>query len=70
VSRPALVPINVPARSSAPSTPTLRAGDMYWNTSNSILYVYSGTAWIATNSGGGGGGGGATLSDVLMLGGM
>lgn len=42
----ALVPINVPARSSAPTTPTLRAGDLYYNTTTGLM-VYNGTSWDA-----------------------
>ena len=71
MSRLALTPTNIPALSSAPTTPTLRAGDMYFNTGNSTVYVYTGSTWTAVSGGGGGGGGGdANLSDVLMLGGM
>lgn len=50
MSRLALVPINIPARSSAPTYPSLRAGDMYFDTTNQAVYVYSGSAWISTSS--------------------
>ena len=60
MSRKSLVPVNVPALASAPSTPTLRAGDLYFNTTDSTLYSYNGTTWAA--SGGGGGGAGATAN--------
>ena len=56
MSRKSLVPVNVPALASAPTIPTLRTGDLYFNTVDDALYVYSGTSWIASGSGGGGGG--------------
>jgi len=62
MSRKSLVPVNVPALSSAPSTPTLRAGDLYFNTTDSTLYSYNGTVWAA--SGGGGGSSSITVSDT------
>ena len=52
MSRLALTPTNVPASASAISTPTLQAGDLYYNTTTG-LQVYSGTAWttVGTTSG-------------------
>jgi hypothetical protein len=44
MSRQALVPVNVLALASAPSIPTLRAGDLYYNLTSG-LQVYTGTAW-------------------------
>jgi hypothetical protein len=44
MSRLALTPTNVPALASAPVTPTLRAGDLYYNTTIG-LQVYTGSAW-------------------------
>jgi hypothetical protein len=44
VSRLALTPTNVPASATAISTPTLRAGDLYYNTSTGLM-VYTGSAW-------------------------
>lgn len=44
MSRLALTPTNVPASSTAISTPTLRAGDLYYNTSTGLM-VYTGSAW-------------------------
>jgi len=44
VSRLALTPTNVPASASDISTPTLRTGDMYYNTSVG-LKIYNGSAW-------------------------
>ena len=44
MSRLALTPTNVPSSATAIVTPTLRAGDLYYNTSTGLM-VYSGTAW-------------------------
>lgn len=44
MSRLALTPTNVPASALDISTPTLRAGDLYFNTSTG-LKVYNGSAW-------------------------
>ena len=44
MSRLALTPTNVPASASDISTPTLRAGDLYFNTTDG-LKVYNGTQW-------------------------
>lgn len=63
MSRKSLVPVNVPALASAPSTPTLRTGDLYFNTTDSTLYSYTGTAWAASG-GGGGGSSSITVSDT------
>ena len=49
MSRQALTPTNVPASASAISTPTLRAGDLYYNTSTGLM-VYSGSAWVAVSA--------------------
>jgi len=51
VSRLALTPTNVPASAVDISTPTLRAGDLYYNTSTGLM-AYSGTAWVAVGTGG------------------
>lgn len=45
MSRLALTPTNVPVSATDISTPTLRAGDLYYNTTEG-LKVYSGTAWV------------------------
>jgi hypothetical protein len=52
VSRLALTPTNVPASATAISTPTLKTGDLYYNTTTG-LQVYNGTAWttVGTTSG-------------------
>lgn len=55
MSTKSLVPANALASASAPTTPTLKQGDLYYNTANSTLYVYSGTAWAAVSGGGGSG---------------
>jgi hypothetical protein len=44
VSRLALTPTNVPASATDISIPTLRAGDLYYNTSTGLM-VYTGSAW-------------------------
>ena len=49
MSRLALTPTNVPAYATAPSTPSLRAGDLYFNTSTGLM-VYDGANWVATNT--------------------
>ena len=51
MSRLALTPTNVPASASDISTPTLRTGDLYYNTSTG-LKVYDGSAWqvVSTTS--------------------
>jgi hypothetical protein len=51
MSRKSLVPVNVPALSSAPTLPTLVSGDLYFNTGNSTLYSYTGSAWVAAGTG-------------------
>jgi hypothetical protein len=50
VSRQALTPTNVPASASAISTPTLRTGDLYYNTTTGLM-VYDGAAWQQVSSG-------------------
>jgi hypothetical protein len=49
VSRLALTPTNVPASATAISTPTLRAGDMYYNTSTGLM-IYDGSNWTQVSS--------------------
>ena len=44
MSRLALTPTNVPSSATAIITPTLRAGDLYYNTSTGLM-VYTGSAW-------------------------
>ena len=69
MSKNSLVPLNNLAITSAPTIPTLVAGDMYYNTSNSTLFVYNGSAWVAA-------GGSAGVTDAqsygysMMIGGM
>ena len=57
MSRLALTPTNVPASASNISTPTLRAGDLYFNTATSSLMVYTGSTWTAV-------GGSGTLTEI------
>ena len=49
MSRQALTPTNVPSSATAISTPTLQAGDLYYNTSTGLM-VYTGAAWSAVSS--------------------
>ena len=49
MSPKALVPINVPARASAPTVPSIITGDMYYNTSTGLM-VYDGTNWVAVSA--------------------
>lgn len=49
MSRLALTPTNVPASATDIVTPTLRAGDLYYNTSEG-LKVYTGSAWTTIGS--------------------
>lgn len=53
MSRLALTPTNVPASASNISTPTLRTGDLYFNTTVGELRVYNGTSWVSISGGGG-----------------
>ena len=56
MSRQALTPTNVPASATAISTPTLRAGDLYYNTSTGLM-VYDGSVWQQVSAN-------ATVSDI------
>jgi len=49
VSRLALTPTNVPSSATAINTPTLRAGDLYYNTTTGLM-VYTGSAWSQVSS--------------------
>ena len=49
MSRLALTPTNVPASATAISTPTLRTGDLYYNTTTGLM-VYNGTSWTQVSS--------------------
>lgn len=49
MSRLALTPTNVPSSATAINTPTLRAGDLYYNTTTGLM-VYDGTAWTQVSS--------------------
>ena len=56
MSRLALTPTNVPASATDISTPTLRAGDLYYNTTTGLM-VYSGSAWTQVSAD-------ATISEI------
>ena len=49
MSRLALTPTNVPASATAISTPTLKTGDLYYNTTTGLM-VYNGTAWTTVGT--------------------
>lgn len=49
MSKLALDPVNHPALATAPSTPTLRAGDVYYDTTNG-LQVYNGSSWVTVGA--------------------
>lgn len=49
MSRLALTPTNTPASATDISTPTLRTGDLYYNTSTGLM-AYDGTAWVAVSA--------------------
>lgn len=49
MSRLALTPTNVPASATAITTPTLRAGDMYYNTTTGLM-IYDGSDWTQVSS--------------------
>ena len=49
MSRLALTPTNVPSSATAINTPTLKAGDLYYNTTTG-LQVYTGTAWTTVGT--------------------
>jgi hypothetical protein len=51
MSRLALTPTNVPASATDISIPTLRAGDLYYNTLDG-LKVYTGSTWTVVQGGG------------------
>jgi hypothetical protein len=45
----ALTPTNTPASATDISTPTLRAGDLYYNTTTGLM-VYNGTVWATVSA--------------------
>lgn len=49
MSRQALTPTNVPSSATAIDTPTLRTGDLYYNTTTGLM-VYNGTAWTTVGT--------------------
>lgn len=46
MSKKALVPLNALAISSDPTFPTLRSGDIYFNTALNNLKIYTGSSWV------------------------
>lgn len=55
MSRLNLTPVNIPALAAEPTAPTIRTGDLYFNTTIKALYVWNGTLWSEA-------GGGVTVS--------
>lgn len=51
MSRLALTPTNVPSLASAPTFPSLRNGDMYFNSTSQGLFVYYNGTWLSVSSG-------------------
>lgn len=49
MSRLALTPTNVPVSATAIDTPTLKTGDLYYNTTTGLM-VYNGTAWTTVGT--------------------
>ena len=49
MSKLALTPTNVPVSATDINTPTLRTGDMYYNTTTGLM-IYDGTAWTAVSA--------------------
>jgi len=47
VSIKQLVPLNLLASATAPTG--VRAGELYYNTTDTTVYVYTGTSWITTS---------------------
>ena len=56
MSRLALTPTNVPSSATDISIPTLRAGDLYYNTTEG-LKVYTGSTWVVVS-------GNATITEI------
>jgi len=50
MSRKNLTPENYFTATIDPSTPTLRIGDVYFNTSDNSLRIYNGSIWISLTS--------------------
>ena len=49
MSRQALTPTNVPSSATAIVTPTLRTGDLYYNTTTGLM-VYNGSSWTQVSA--------------------
>ena len=50
MSKLALDPVNHPTATADPTTPAIRSGDAYFNTSDNSFRVYNGTSWVALTS--------------------
>ena len=51
MSRLNLTPVNIPALAAAPTVPTIKVGDLYFNTGIKALYVWNGTVWSEAGGG-------------------
>lgn len=51
MSRLNLSPVNIPALAAEPTTPTIRVGDLYFNTTIKALYVWNGVNWSEAGGG-------------------
>ena len=51
MSRLNLTPVNIPALAAAPTVPTIKVGDLYFNTDIKALYVWNGTVWSEAGGG-------------------
>lgn len=49
MSKLAQTPNNILTATADPATPTIRAGDVYWNSSTAKLRVYNGSTWSDVN---------------------
>jgi hypothetical protein len=46
MSKGQLTPTGTLVRATAPTIPTLKAGDLYFNSTLNVLFTYTGTAWV------------------------
>jgi len=52
MARQFLTPVGLPTAATLPSTGAV--GQLFYNTTDSLVYQYNGTAWVSVGSGGGG----------------
>lgn len=46
MSKSTLTPINLLSASADPTLPTLKTGDIYFNTTSGVFKIYNGTNWL------------------------